>query len=182
MPKEKITIYAAGPDVFRPPKIIENIISKMTESAGSNIQVAFPTDEGYKGTKKEISNLIFRANKLRIDISDVVIANIQPFRGPNVDDGTASEIGYAYAKSKVIYGYRDISKFREDYKDICDCFDSEVLQIEEFPLIEDLGNPCNLMISEMIHESGGKIMNSFEECVKDVKEKIEEGLPLAQAL
>ena len=47
-------------------------------------------------------------NKINaIERSDMLIANLNFFRGDNVWDETAFEIGYAYAKEKPIYGYID---------------------------------------------------------------------------
>lgn len=45
-------------------------------------------------------------NKIKaIERADMLIANLNFFRGDNVWDETAFEIGYAYAKEKPIYGY-----------------------------------------------------------------------------
>lgn len=46
-------------------------------------------------------NSIFTLDRDQVDSSDLVIANLN---GVEVDDGTAWEIGYAYAKDKHIIG------------------------------------------------------------------------------
>ncbi len=48
---------------------------------------------------------IFAGNCKLIDEADIVIANLNPFRGKEPDSGTCFEVGYAYAKGKTVYGY-----------------------------------------------------------------------------
>jgi len=61
-----------------------------------------------------------------IDECDAVIANIEPFRGPHMDPGTAFEIGYAVAKGKPVYCYT--TQARDENGDA----------IEDFGLTENL--------------------------------------------
>ena len=50
---------------------------------------------------------IFQDNLALIDEADAVVANLNPFRGPEPDSGTAFELGYAHARGKQILGYID---------------------------------------------------------------------------
>ena len=50
----------------------------------------------------DILTTIYVINVKDIDEADVVVANVEPFRGACVDDGTAFEIGMAAAKGKPL--------------------------------------------------------------------------------
>ena len=56
-------------------------------------------------------NLIFELDRDEVDRSDLVIANLD---GIAVDDGTAWEIGYAYAKGKHIIGVHKDMRHHSD--------------------------------------------------------------------
>ena len=112
------------------------------------------------------SNLIFKSNVNLIKQCDIIIANIIPFRGACIDDGTAWEIGYGFALGKKIYGYTKynkssllditISKFKIGKKQ------------KKYSEVENFGNCVNLMISDSIVSSGGKILKTFEKCLIDI--------------
>ncbi len=71
-----------------------------------------------------INEAIARKNQSMIDEADILIAVLD---GVDVDSGTASEIGYAYAKNKKVYGYRG------DFRLSSDNIGSKVnLQVEYF--------------------------------------------------
>lgn len=77
------------------------------------------------------------ANLLAIDDSDGVFAVLD---GVDVDSGTASEIGYAFAKGKRIMGYRN------DFRRAGDTIASVV----------------NLQVEFFIRKSGGDIIQIFD--------------------
>jgi nucleoside 2-deoxyribosyltransferase len=172
-------IYLAGPDVFRAEEKVKEVSKALKEVAAKYKQHGhFPLDNALSPKSgdyhsQEFSYDIFSANVKLMDDADVIIANIQPFRGPSMDDGTAFEVGYGYAKKKLIYGYSTSADLK--YPEVVDRFmkslksDSVSTHTDEFPQIEDLGkNPVNLMIRESIYETGGKIFKTFEECVIDL--------------
>ena len=172
-------IYLAGPDVFRAEKQVQEVSKALKEISARYDQTAhFPLDsdmspEGGDYKSQKFSYQIFSANVDLMDKSDVIIANIQPFRGPQMDDGTAFEVGYGYAKKKIIYGYSKTSDLK--YPQVVDMFmkslnkESADKISSEFPQVEDFGtNPVNLMIRESIYETGGKIFKTFEECLIDL--------------
>lgn len=107
--------------------------------------------EGMKyGQKKreawqKLNNEIAKRNKDAIDSSDMILAILD---GQDVDSGTASEIGYAFANGKKILGYRG---------DIRLCGDNE-------------GAVVNLQVEYFITESGGKIIRDFKEIPKMLSE------------
>jgi len=90
---------------------------------------------------KELNYKIGQRNEKSILESDIIIAILD---GIDVDSGTASEIGYACAKEKKIYGYRN--DFRQAG--------------------ENLGSIINVQVEYWIAKSGGKIFQSLDELTK----------------
>jgi nucleoside 2-deoxyribosyltransferase len=165
-------IYLAGPDVFRadPAYFFEQVKSLISKYGFIGIP---PLDSGIELDNTEINSVkgaykIFIANIDIINQCDVIFANLTPFRGPSIDDGTAFEIGYGFSKSKVIYGYsqdkgRTLKQITEE------SFPKYVHQ--DYPIIEDFQLGSNLMIEQSIVLSGGKVLRSLEDCLKDLKSK-----------
>lgn len=82
---------------------------------------------------------IFRADITAIDACDVVMANLNPYRGFEPDSGTAFEVGYAFAKGIPVYGYLT------DDRPMRDIIGSDV--DENGYKVEDFDSPLNLMLS-----------------------------------
>jgi len=162
------TIYLAGPDVFRAdPFIYFEQIKELCFKYGFFGLSPFD-NEDFDGElfSKNHSKSIFLSNISLIKTCDIVIANLIPFRGACVDDGTAWEIAYAYSSHKIIYGYTPYVSLTlpEITKQIPKMSD-------EFPHIESFANNVvNLMLQESIELSGGKILNSFEDCLIDLNQ------------
>lgn len=141
-------IYIAGFDVFSPKA--KQIGEKLKKACRRHGFIGlYPLDNDAPGAKN-----IFLGNLKMIDGADFVVANLNNFRGLCMDDGTAFEIGYAFAKGKKIYGYID---------------DSRSLQAKigfednDGYIVEDFRMPVNLMIgcaTEVIVEG------NFEECIE----------------
>ena len=150
-------LYLAGPDVFRDnAKEHFDLLKRLSEQYGMEGISPFDSDV-QMGTSGEI----FRTNVSIMDRVDAIIANIVPFRGIGVDDGTAFELGYGFAKGLKLYGYS--RTFSKTYEEIAGAY--PMLVNEEYPLLEGFGQTCNLMIAEAILERGGNIFESFEECL-----------------
>ena len=49
--------------------------------------------------------VIFQANQAMIESCDIIIANLNPFRGPELDSGTVWKVGYALGLWKPVVGY-----------------------------------------------------------------------------
>ncbi|MFA5409635.1 MAG: nucleoside 2-deoxyribosyltransferase [Bacilli bacterium] len=162
----KIKIYLAGPDVFRK-NAIEHLESLKKLASQYGFEGLAPLDNVVIVSDEEIgtpvhSNLIFKANVDLIKKCDIIIANINPFRGACIDDGTAWEIGCGYAWGKMIYGYSDFCNL--SLKAITQIM-FDVNRQEEYSEIEDFGNTVNLMIVDSIKNSGGSIFKTFEDCL-----------------
>jgi len=82
-----IQIYLAGPDVFRPDALDwADRSRRLVESFGHRALIPLDNHE-------TTAEGIFEANIDLISQADVVVANINPFRGLEPDSGTAFEIG-----------------------------------------------------------------------------------------
>ena len=87
-----------------------------------------------------------RTNAERIDRSDAVFAMLD---GVDVDSGTAAEIGYAYAKGKMVFGLRTDFRLAGD----------------------NIGATVNLQVEYFIVSSGGRVVTSLDEfitCARDL--------------
>lgn len=77
-------------------------------------------------------------NRAAIDRADGVVAVLD---GVDVDSGTAAEIGYAFARGKLIVGYRGDVRLSADNE----------------------GSTVNLQVEYFIRESGGAIVERYED-------------------
>ncbi len=99
-------IYLAGPDVFEPDAI--SVGEKLKKLACEYGFIGlFPLDNviSTQGTPHEVARAIRDANIKLIQSADIVMANLNPFRGLEPDSGTVFEIGFATALGKDVYCY-----------------------------------------------------------------------------
>jgi len=163
-------IYIAGPDVFKQESIaIGKKLSYLCEQY--NHTGLYPLDNivDFDQRKQKIAMDIFKANQSLINDCDIVIADLNSFRGLEADDGTVWEIGYAIGLGKKVYCYMDntsdyISKFPiEDKFYVGDkTIDKDSLDIEDF------GLPINLMIACSVEKI---IKGNFEDTLKYITEE-----------
>ncbi len=140
-------IYLAGPDVFardaRQRGLMLKDICAQFDCVG-----LWPADNdvstGLSPTTR--ARQIFDANRKMIAAAGAVVANIQPFRGPHLDAGTAWEIGMAYALGKRVFAYTDPGH-RELKNRIRAAATSDGWRDIDGWLVEDFGHADNLMIA-----------------------------------
>ena len=143
-------IYIAGPGVFK-----ENPVEYGERLKG------ICEKYGYIGLYP-LDNVCSNANEIAmgnyglIDECDIVIADANPFRGFEMDSGTATEIGYAYAKNKRIIVYLDDT--RSQVERMGSLIDENGDSVEDFDL------PVNLMIGCVAEI----IKGNFEDAVKSL--------------
>ncbi len=140
-------IYIAGPDVFERDSIeIGLTYSKLCEKYGFSGHYPLDNIIDFDQEKQKIAQDIFIANEKLINECDIVIANLNLFRGKEADSGTVWECGYAHAKGKRVYGYMESTL---DYLDKFPNSKEEdgVFWDEENRFIEDFNHPINLMIA-----------------------------------
>lgn len=148
-------IYIAGFDVFKKDSIEIGQRYKFTCKEFGFVGL-YPLDNTIdKSWSKEVAReFIYKKNIELIHEADIIIANANPFRGEELDSGTAFEIGYAKALGKQIVLYMD---------DMCD-YKDKILEKEEVDgiyfdkngmFLEDFNFPLNLMFSDCSIVSGG---------------------------
>lgn len=171
----KRAIYLAGFDVF---SIDSDKIGRELKEVCSKYGFTgrYPLDNEIQTTKDmgkhSVATKIFEANVALLKSCDIVVANLNPFRGGEVDTGTAFECGLAYAFGKPIYGYILDAPGLLDVlcKRIQNCVgvwkDKETgryIDSEGF-YVEDFGLPVNLMISV----PATIFFGSAENCIKNI--------------
>lgn len=97
-----------------------------------------PAPEAEKDVWDRFNMLTGERNRKMIESGDGVLAVLD---GTDVDSGTASEIGYAFALGKRILGYRGDFRLTGD----------------------NPGSTVNLQVEYFIRKSGGTIVRSIEE-------------------
>jgi nucleoside 2-deoxyribosyltransferase len=130
--------------VFRPdPLAFGHMLKEKCARAG--LAGCFPMDnEITGGSPFEKAKSIYRANVDLIDTSQAIIADISPFRGPNMDPGTAWEIGYGIAKRLPVFAWtNDFTHLRGrtlrmEGRASSDARDQHGWSIENFEHVENL--------------------------------------------
>jgi nucleoside 2-deoxyribosyltransferase len=109
---------------------------KLTAQQKIGAVVAMPYGGERREAWRKLNREIGANNCAGIDASDAVLAVLD---GPDVDSGTAAEVGYAFAKGKPIIGYRGDFRLAADNE----------------------GSIVNLQVEYFIRESGGDIVPSL---------------------
>ena len=114
---------------------------------------------------KKTAQDIFQANVKLIHEADIVIANLNAFRGKEADSGTIWECGYAYALGKEVYGYMQkrttyLQTFQENEIKENTTYGKTDLNDR---IIENFELPINLMIGCSVTEI---IEGGFEEALQ----------------
>ena len=97
-------IYIAGFDVFEQNSIqIGKEYVNLCKTYG--FEGLYPLDNvvNFNQEKRKIAQDIYKANVNLIHKCDIVIANLNSFRGKEADSGTVWECGYATALGKKVY-------------------------------------------------------------------------------
>lgn len=148
------SVYLAGPDVFRRDAIdIGKAKKKLCHEHG--FTGLFPLDNTLNlagMTPYQQGLAIYQANIELMQKSDFIIANITPFRGPGMDQGTSYEMGYLAALGKPIYAYSLEPALYANRVANTEGWDCNNLQVESFDMAD------NLMLIGAIQQSGGKLI------------------------
>lgn len=179
---KKLSIYLAGPDVFfHNPLEIGRKKKELCEKYG--FIGHFPLDNQVDmifENENELGMYIGKINENLILNSDIILANLTPFRGPSADVGTVYEIGFGVGKNKFTIGYSNCNlQYNQKVKEFEKNKDIHGMEIEDFGMID------NLMIINGIVSRGGFVLSKelpededkytslivFEECLKELKKK-----------
>lgn len=192
----QVQCYLAGPDVFYPDAVARGERKKQ-HLATLGISGHFPFDnevpqEQFAGNGAAASRTIAEENEAMMerclangDIG-VILINMTPWRGPEMDSGTAFEAGYFSAlrrmgKPVVLVGYYEepTPGFFERTSLWCERHLGEAPHRDAHGTWRDYNdhalerfgdNADNLMIDEAIRRAGGKVCHSFEEAASLAKQ------------
>jgi len=147
-PSRPLRVYLAGPDIFRPDAMswADDVRALLAEHGH---QALIPID-GHEIT----CNGIFNANLEMIRSADVVLANLNAFRGKEPDSGTCFEVGFAVAQGKLVIGYLADGRMQKDkigHDDGAPPLAADGLRVEDFglPLNLMLAMSCRLVIGDL---------------------------------
>ena len=162
-----LKIYLAGPDVFEVDavQVGEKLKALCTEYGFLGL---FPLDNviSTDGTEYEAAKNIREANIKLIEESDIILANLAPFRGLEPDSGTVYEVGYGMALGKKVYAYAAdrremITRIREAEE-----LPSDATLCSKGKVMEDFGLSHNLMMLDIV------IADNVEDALKYVQESV----------
>jgi nucleoside 2-deoxyribosyltransferase len=111
---------------------------KLTDAGKIAAVLGMPFGVSRREAWRALNSEIGRNNHAALDICAAVVAVLD---GVDVDSGTASEIGYAFAKGKPIVGYRGDLRLSAD---------NEALTV-------------NLQVEYFIRASGGDIVSTLDQ-------------------
>ena len=156
-------IYLAGPDVFEKDAIqVGKSLKVLCNEYG--FEGLFPLDNVLTvQDPKELAKEIREANIDLIHQADIVMANLNPFRGLEPDSGTVYEVGFAEALGKPVFGYAsDLRSMKERIIESQKLNDTEQYCIDGM-IIEDFGLSHNLMFSHAVIETDART------CLEEIK-------------
>jgi len=144
-------IYLAGPDVFAPDahKIGEQLKKLASEFGFIGL---FPLDneiseqENPYLTAKEIRD----ANLRLLQSADIVMANLNPFRGLEPDSGTVFEVGYGVALGKDVYAYASDRREMKERIQQAQNLSADATHCRDGMFIEDFQLSHNLMMLDLV--------------------------------
>ena len=176
----KLKLYLAGPDIFRPDAVIyAEKQREICQRYGFVPLQPMDNNVGHKDYSRRTAREIFRADLRQIDEADITVANCNYFRGGCIDDGTAVELGYTFAQGKIAYGYIDsLSPANQQIPTHypCHSINGQLQDRDGYVLVDDFGTAVNLMVHELIEESGGRLVQGdFEDAIKQLREDLEAG-------
>ena len=142
--------YLAGPDVFHQDAMRrgEDLVRRCAEHGIDGI---FPFDPDEPGKDREpgirTARSIYDEDLDLLDGCNMVIANMEPFRGPSMDVGTAFEMGYAVRAGVPVFAYS--SKADQTYAERVFSIAAGDGRVEDQAdmLVEDFGLTDNLMVT-----------------------------------
>jgi len=155
-------IYLAGPDIFRP-DVEEWIASARDLCRQHGFEALTPFDHNESEPKK-----ILEGNLELIRKAQIVVANLNPFRGFEPDSGTAFEMGYALALGKKVWGYVESNEpLLERIRRSEGCSQDAKRDCNGMA-IEDFGLPVNLMLAL----TANLVEGNLADCLSAIRPRI----------
>lgn len=160
--REVRRVYIAGPDVFYPDSAERgNRMEELCRLYGHD--GVYPVDGQPQSSKQMQARHIYETNTRLIDSCDVILANLNPFRGEEPDSGTVFEVSYGIAKGKRVYGYRTDTRPQVERLGKTDKDGNQV---------EDFGLPLNLMVCVPIVLVTGGFEDALRRMVQDLDARL----------
>lgn len=142
-----LSLYLAGFDVFRADSIAHGLaLQQLCQQHG--FIGHYPTDPSPpRGlTGQALAHWILQSNLSAIRQADLVMANLNPFRGLEPDSGTAFEVGFAHALGKPVWAYVDDDRPLPQRVPHQLSPDGHRIDAQGYQ-VEDFGLPLNLMLA-----------------------------------
>lgn len=167
--------YLAGTEIFYPDSAqTQEKYHALCEKYG--IQGFYPSDEApddeFKEYVKKDDSLhemevqMFTHDLNHIRRTDIIIANLNDYRGNEPDSGTAVECGIAWGMGHRCFAFIDDARpMKERFKGVTKTDESGVLTDKNGARLEDFDMPLNLMFSDFTVFQGG-----LEDALKGIRE------------
>lgn len=149
--------YLAGTEIFyKNSSEVQDLYHKLCDKYG--IIGLYPSDEApndeYKEytpankTVPEMEKTFFTHDVNHIRRSDIIIANLNSYRGNQADSGTAAECGIAYGWGKRCFAFlQDTETMLNTYKGIINIDEKGIAHDANGLIIEDFDLPLPFMLS-----------------------------------
>jgi nucleoside 2-deoxyribosyltransferase len=147
--------YLAGPDVFLA-DAKANAAAKIAICAKYGILGLAPLNDDIEAIMKLPEDAAWRAIYLKdiemMEESDIIIANLTPFRGASADSGTLIEVGWFLGRGKPVFGYSNSAvPFAARSQSQVAAVPDAIAGLA----VEGFGLPDNLMIPGAVEYGGG---------------------------
>ena len=114
----------------------------------------------------ELEVQLFTHDLNHIKRSDIIIANLNDYRGNEPDSGTAVECGLAWGYGHRCFAFIDDARpMKERFKGVKKVNDDGVVTDKNGASLEDFGSPLNVMFNDFTVFEGG-----FEDALKGIRE------------
>lgn len=164
-------VYLAGPGVFRSDVVaFAAMLKELCRQHG--LVPLWPMDNEIApdADKARQADHIRRANEAMIRQADAVLAELTPFRGPNMDPGTAYEIGFAVALGKPVFAWSaDARTLLERTVNATSVDRDGVIYDADHFAIEDFGLGENLMIATSVQRTFATVTEAAAACAEFLK-------------
>jgi nucleoside 2-deoxyribosyltransferase len=187
-----LKIYLAGPDVFL--KNGREVIAakqELTRRYGFIPNVWMGEEDAPTSSRFAFGLHISAANEAVMRDSDLILANLTPFRGISADVGTAYELGFMVALGKPAYGYSNDERLYAErltadfYQGAVAEADDGMMRGSDGLMVENNDMADNLMLDGGIEHMGGVFvrravaperrlddLGAFEECLAAARARL----------
>ncbi|WP_219834959.1 nucleoside 2-deoxyribosyltransferase [Paenibacillus sp. R14(2021)] len=160
-------VYMAGFEVFQTDAVETGVrMKQLCKDYG--FEGIFPLDKDItpQPDPLETAKLIFDGNVKLVQKADIIIANLNPFRGKEPDSGTVFECGLGYGLGKKLYGF--LSDNRAMAEKLLPETQAATGLYEDGMRVENFGLPVNVMLSIPITIVEGTLEDALKQAREDL--------------